>query len=132
MTSKDSTFTRLTSEQATAYAASRGLSYPKVLYDRIQGYHAGAYHAVLDVGTGPGQVVFDLLDRFDNVFGCDAGHEMTEQAKRTATKLAVTERAKFTLCSAENCADAFPGQKFDLITAAMVRPQPHRRWVFPS
>ena len=120
MTSKDQTFTSFTSEQAAAYASNRGRAYHPALYDRILAYHTGSRDVFLDVGTGPGKVVFDLLPFFKKGLGCDAGAGMIEQAKKDAARREVEEKTSFVTCAAEKCADAFPGEEVDLVTVAMV------------
>lgn len=120
MTSKESTFTNFTSGQAAAYASTRGNPYPRPLYEHILQYHSGKHDTVYDVGTGPGQVIFDLLGTFKKGLGCDTGTEMIEQAKNTAAKLEVTNKTSFAVASGETCAEAFPGEKVDLMTVAMV------------
>ena len=60
MTPKDKTFVAFTPEQAAAYAADRGGSYPLPIYEAILDYHNGPREVFLDAGTGPGKAVFDL------------------------------------------------------------------------
>ncbi|KXT08235.1 hypothetical protein AC579_81 [Pseudocercospora musae] len=61
MTSKDQAFAPFTPERAAAYASTRGSAYPPALCNRILEYHTGSRDVFLDVGTGPGKLVFDLL-----------------------------------------------------------------------
>lgn len=58
MNSKDKTFTNFTPEQAAQYATNRGDAYPKQIYEAIIEYHQGEQKTALDVGTGPGKVVW--------------------------------------------------------------------------
>lgn len=128
MAFKDATFSSFTSSQAAAYASARGSSYPRALYGRILNYHSGERNIVYDVGTGPGQVVFDLLEFSSSAFGCDTSVQMIEQAKIRAVELSLTERTKFVVAGGEQCADAFLGkQAVDMVTVAMVRYRPCQR-----
>ncbi|KAF2167586.1 hypothetical protein M409DRAFT_54178 [Zasmidium cellare ATCC 36951] len=119
MSSKEATFTSFTPEQAAAYAAARGKGYPQALYEGILKYHTGQLDKLLDVGSGPGTAVFDLLPHFAKGFGCDAGVEMIAQAKIVASRLGVDGRTEFAVCEAEKCDQAFPGEKVDLVTVGM-------------
>ncbi|KAK4549158.1 hypothetical protein LTR36_007616 [Oleoguttula mirabilis] len=123
-TPRDPTFRVFTAEQAAAYASGRAGSYPDALYQSIMNFHHGKRELCLDVGTGPGKAVWDLLNYFDRCIGCDAGAEMIEQAKKDAARLGVTDRAAFVLAPAESCADTlaqpnFPPASADVITVAM-------------
>lgn len=120
MTSKDVTFTSFTPEQAAAYASARGAWYPRELYNYILNYHSGTRDIVYDVGTGPGQVVFDMLEFFPKGLGCDTSEQMIEEAKKWADRLDVSGRTAFVVSGGETCADAFPTEQVDLITVAMV------------
>lgn len=121
MASREKTFTSFTAEQAGAYATNRGRAYPKELYARILEYHSGDREVLLDVGTGPGQVVFDLLPCFSRGIGCDAGPEMIEQAKKRAANMGVGDKSRFEVCEAEHCADVVQNEGgVDLLTVAMV------------
>lgn len=120
-TSQDQTFVAFTPEQAAQYASSRGQSYPQALYTAILDYHHGRTEILLDVGTGPGKVVFDLLPVFDTAIGCDASPGMIAQARLEAQKRGVpSHRATFVHVTGEECDKALPATgTADLVTAAM-------------
>ncbi|KAK5125098.1 hypothetical protein LTR85_000772 [Meristemomyces frigidus] len=120
---RDQTFRVFTAEQAAAYATGRAGSYPEPVYQAIMDFHQGKRELCLDVGTGPGKAVWDLLNYFDRCIGCDAGEQMIEQAKKDAVRLGVSDRACFVNVPAESCADALtrsnlPPASADVITAA--------------
>lgn len=122
MTSEDKTFRDFTPEQAAAYASGRGGSYPEPLYQDILDFHSGPCETVLDVGTGPGNAVWDLLKYFQRGVGCDASEQMIEQAKTDAIKFGFAERTFFSVAGGEACADALPSAgiaQVDAITVAM-------------
>ena len=124
MTSKDTTFLGFTPEQAAAYAAGRGTSYPRPLYQAILDYHTGERDLFLDVGTGPGKVVFDLLPDFKRGIGCDTSPQMIEQARKDAHKHGqhIVDMTKFAVCGGEDCVKALSIEEVgqvDLITVAM-------------
>lgn len=75
---------------------------------------------LLDVGSGPGKVVYDLLPFFDRVVGIDPGQEMIAAAKADARFAEVADRVQFLVAGAEQCGDiaALEGQ-VDVITVAM-------------
>ncbi|EME40269.1 hypothetical protein DOTSEDRAFT_74917 [Dothistroma septosporum NZE10] len=112
-------FTSFTPEQAATYAKNRGLDYPQQLYDTILDFHLGGRNVVLDVGTGPGTVVFNLLPFFAKCLGCDSSESMIKQAKQTAERLQVGDRVAYALCSGEECDQAFPNDKADVMTLAL-------------
>lgn len=123
---KEKTFTTFTSQQANAYASTRGqLSYPSQLYNAITSYHESANgpnscKSFLDIGTGPGKVAFDLLKNygFEKGIGCDASSGMVEQARRDAESKGLSERCTFVVKGGEECGDM--GEQVDLVTVAMV------------
>ncbi|TDZ58245.1 putative methyltransferase [Colletotrichum trifolii] len=119
----EQTFSTFSPEQAAAYAKTRGSGYSPVLYQAILDYHSEHPRDVLlDVGSGPGTVVFDLLSHFKRAYGCDTGFQMIEQAKKTATECGFSkEQAVFKVSAAEQCADAFSTcqGEVDVITVAM-------------
>lgn len=120
---KDQTFRVFTAEQAAAYATGRAGAYPEPVYHSIMDFHQGKRELCLDVGTGPGKAVWDLLNYFDHCIGCDAGEQMIEQAKKDAVRLGVSDRASFVVTPAESCAEALsmsnrPPASADAITVA--------------
>lgn len=119
MTSKDTTFRAFTPQDAANYAQGRGSSYPPALYQTILDFHQGDRNLVLDVGTGPGKVVFDLLPFFDRGIGCDTSAGMIEQAKTDAQARGLDEKTGFVLAGGEDCASALDGRQVDAITVAM-------------
>lgn len=125
MTSRDRTFLNFTPAQAAQYADGRGGSYPAPLYQAIFDFHGHRPHdLVLDVGTGPGKAVWDLLPHFKRAVGCDTSPEMIEQAKRDALQnLGATvakERTAFSVAGGEDCASALArGERADVVTVAM-------------
>ena len=120
MSSKENTFTSFTADQAAAYASGRGSSYPLALYQRIVDYHSPRPRdSVLDVGTGPGKVAFDLCPYFAQCCGCDTSPQMIAQAQKDSARLDLASRTRFAVAGGENCANAFPGEQFDAITVAM-------------
>ena len=142
---KEKTFTTFTAAQAAAYAANRNDKYPAALYARIFAYvrsreasdtsHVDGdadvleqaarepLELLLDVGTGPGKAVFEMLPYFKRAVGVDPGDKMIEIARRDAQTRGVDEaRVRFEVCGAESCADALAEAevgKVDLITCAM-------------
>ncbi|KXL42980.1 hypothetical protein M433DRAFT_140010 [Acidomyces richmondensis BFW] len=122
MNSQDKTFRTFTAEQAAAYASGRGGSYPEPLYQKMMDFHSGPCDAVLDVGTGPGTAVWDLLRYFQRGIGCDTSEQMIEQAKKDAIKLGVAERTFFSVGDGEACTDALSSagvMHVDAVTVAM-------------
>lgn len=122
MTSRDKTFVAFTPEQAAKYASGRSHSYPEPLYQALLKYHTGPRETLLDVGTGPGKVIFDLLPQFARALGCDASPGMIEQAKSGAEKRNVHERVFFVECTGEQCANALKDaaiETVDMVTVAM-------------
>lgn len=120
MASKEQTFTTFTRDQAAAYASNRGESYPQPIYDAIFDFHDDKPRDVLlDVGTGPGKVVFDLVPRFTMGLGCDSSAGMIEQANRDAARLGLASQTAFAVAGAETCGEAFPERQVDVVTVAM-------------
>ena len=120
MTSKESAFASFTPEQAAAYASARCESFPRPIYHQILESHIGAHDARMDVGTGPGKVVFDLLPHFRFEYVCDVSSQTIEEAKKGAKTLGVSSKVRFEVSNAESRADTLPGARVDLITIAMV------------
>lgn len=127
MSPPERTFTHFTPSQASSYASTRGqLSYPPALYTKILTYHtalpSNSTKAFLDVGTGTGKVVFDLLEKghFEKGIGCDASTEMVKQARRGAEERGL--QAEFVVRKGEECGEL--GKEgvgnVDLVTVAMV------------
>ena len=122
MATKDKTFVAFTAEQAEQYATGRGFSYPPELYKAILDYHDGPHDLLLDVGTGPGKVVFDMLPSFKHAVGCDTSIGMVEQAKKGAVQRGLEDKTAFVVCSGEACENAVrEDQKghVDVLTIAM-------------
>ena len=122
MATKDKTFVSFTAKQAEQYATGRGFSYQPELYQAILDYHEGPHDLLLDVGTGPGKVVFDMLPHFTHAVGCDTSAGMVEQAKKGAIKRGVETRTMFVECAGEKCENAVSSDekgRVDVITIAM-------------
>lgn len=122
MASNEKTFSAFTSQQAAADAEGRGGSYPQPIYQHILNYHQGPKERFLDVGTGTGKVVTDLIADFKWGIGCDSSVEMIEQAKKDAALLGIAKKTKFAVCGAEHCATALveaDEPPVNLITVAM-------------
>lgn len=85
MTARDPTFQKFSVEDAKAYAASRGISYPPKVFDELLQYHNGPTDLAVDVGCGPGNVTRDLLKYFSRVVGLDNSRGMIEAAKSFIT-----------------------------------------------
>ena len=122
MSNQDNTFVKFTAEQAAAYASGRGTSYAPKHYETILEYHEGSRDLLLDVGTGPGKVVFDLMPNFAAGVGCDLSPHMIDQAKKDASARGFAENVKFVVCSGEQCADALTEtghSAADVVTIAM-------------
>ncbi|GAB7351352.1 hypothetical protein MBLNU459_g2036t1 [Dothideomycetes sp. NU459] len=133
-------FTKATRAQAQTYAKIRGASYAPALYEKIFDYYfannagpaCGGYEGpsedrprprlplLLDVGSGPGVVVFDLLPFFERAIGIDPGEEMIAVAKADARYARDADRTRFLVGGAEECGDiaGIEGQ-VDIITVAM-------------
>lgn len=120
----ESTFTNFTSAQAATYASERGDSYPPALYDAILNYYhqskpksktplqthdeggsKGNGDVLLDIGTGPGTALYDLLPWFERGIGIDPGREMIEAARRDVRFGSVGGKARFEVCGAEGCGE---------------------------
>ena len=122
MTSRDQTFRSFTPEQAAQYASGRGGAYPTPIYQTIMDYHQGKRSLCLDVGTGPGKAVWDLLAYFERCIGCDTSAQMIEQAKKDAAERGVGDKTSFVVCGGEDCVDALSETErgtVDLVTCAM-------------
>ncbi|TKA72883.1 hypothetical protein B0A55_06653 [Friedmanniomyces simplex] len=110
MSGQEAVFQAFTAEQAANYAIGRANSYPEILYQSILSYHQGPRDLLLDVGTGPGMVVWDLLKQhFRSAIGCDASPGMIAHAKQDAEKFGLAGRTTFTVTGAEDCAAAVSG-----------------------
>ncbi|KAI6978426.1 UNC-50 family protein [Hortaea werneckii] len=123
--STDTTFRNFTAQQAAEYAFGRGGSYPELLYETILDFHQGKRDLCMDVGTGPGKVVWDLLNYFSHCIGSDAGEQMIEHAKQEALSRHVAHRTTFLPVEAEHCGDpallhraGFEPNTIDLVTVA--------------
>ena len=122
MATKDKTFVNFTAEQAEQYATGRGYSYPPELYQAILDYHEGPHDLLLDVGTGPGKVIFDMLPSFKHAVGCDTSIGMVEQAKKGAIARGIEAQTRFVQSSGEECYKAVADDelgKVDVATIAM-------------
>ncbi|KAI7715735.1 UNC-50 family protein [Hortaea werneckii] len=124
--STDTTFRNFTAQQAAAYASGRGDSYPQPLYQTILDFHQGKRDLCMDVGTGPGKAVWDLLAYFSHCIGSDASEQMIERAKQEALSRNLSHRTAFLTVEAEYCGDhallhhaGFEPNSIDLITVAM-------------
>ena len=124
--STDTTFRNFTAQQAAAYASGRGGSYPQPLYETILDFHQGNRDLCMDVGTGPGKAVWDLLTYFSHCIGSDASEQMIERAKQEALARNLSHRTTFLTAEAEHCGDhallrhaGFEPNSIDLITVAM-------------
>ncbi|KAI7232876.1 UNC-50 family protein [Hortaea werneckii] len=113
-------------QQAAAYATGRGGSYPQPLYQTILDFHQGPRDLCMDVGTGPGKAVWDLLPYFSHCIGSDASEQMIERAKQEARSRNLAHRTTFLTVEAEHCGDpallqpaGFEPNTIDLITVAM-------------
>ncbi|KAI7155361.1 UNC-50 family protein [Hortaea werneckii] len=120
------TFRNFTAQQAAAYASGRGGSYPQPLYQTILDFHQGPRDLCMDVGTGPGKAVWDLLPYFSHCIGSDASEQMIQRAKQEARSRNLTDRTTFLTVEAEHCGDpallrqaGFEPNSLDLITVAM-------------
>ncbi|KAK3113180.1 hypothetical protein LTR53_009779 [Teratosphaeriaceae sp. CCFEE 6253] len=126
MAGQEAVFQKYTAEDAAKYAIGRAYAYPEVLYQSILDWlvvlvHQGPRTTALDVGTGPGKVVWDLLQHFPYVIGCDAGPGMIAHARSAAAAHHLTDRTTFTVTPAETCAAAVTATSratVDLITVA--------------
>jgi len=128
----EQTFTNLSAKAAALYALNRGDSYPAPVYDAILSYtlpHSTSSFAsttkslILDVGTGPGKVLYNLLPFFDAGLGTDSSQGMIEAAKadeRHDQAITVGKDVRFEICCAEDVAtlDGVQGS-VDLIVCAM-------------
>lgn len=122
MTSRDETFRTFTPEQAAAYAEGRGGAYPSPIYESIMNYHTGSRTLVLDVGTGPGKAVWDLVAYFDKAVGSDVSPEMISQARKDAVVKGLEGRVRFGVCGGEDCTSVLESHEVgmvDVITVAM-------------
>lgn len=120
MTTTEKTFFKFTAEQAAAYASGRGGSYPLPLYEHLLNYHQGARNLILDVGTGPGKVLFDLLPHFASGIGTDSSPGMIAQAQYDAAARGLADKARFLVYSGEESDKAVvPPDRADVITVAM-------------
>ncbi|KAI6904343.1 UNC-50 family protein [Hortaea werneckii] len=119
-------FLGFNAQQAAAYASGRGDSYPQPLYQTILDFHQGKRDLCMDVGTGPGKAVWDLLAYFSHCIGSDASEQMIQRAKQEALSCNVSHRTTFLTVEAEYCGDhallhhvGFEPNSIDLITVAM-------------
>jgi len=122
MSAPEKTFTNFTPEQAAQYAQGRGTSYPSEIYQAILAYHQGERKSLLDVGTGPGKVVFDLLPYFIHGIGTDSSAGMIGQSKKIATERGLADRTSFVTAPGESCDKALAKTKLgsvDVMTVAM-------------
>ncbi|KAI7278492.1 hypothetical protein KC345_g5941 [Hortaea werneckii] len=124
--STDTTFRNFTAQQAAAYASGRGGSYPQPLYETILDFHQGQRDLCMDVGTGPGKAVWDLLNYFTHCIGSDASEQMIEQAKQEAFSRHLNHRTTFLTAEAEHSGDpatlhhaGVKPNSIDLVTVAM-------------
>lgn len=97
----------LFSQHASAYATYRP-QYPKELFEYLLEQTSGRERA-WDVGTGNGQVAFELSAFFEHVDATDISREQLQEG-------AAREGLTYHACSAEKT--PFPDECFDLITVA--------------
>lgn len=129
---QEQTFTTFTTEAAASYAVNRSDSYPTTLYDAILSYAlvpttssfaSTSQSLVVDVGTGPGKVLYDFLPFFDAGVGTDSSEGMIHAAKadeRYSQAVAKGKEVRFEVCRAEDIAELVDLQeKADLIVVAM-------------
>ncbi|RMZ01009.1 hypothetical protein D0860_07779 [Hortaea werneckii] len=124
--STDTTFRNFTAQQAAAYASGRGGSYPQPLYETILDFHQGSRDLCMDVGTGPGKAVWDLLNYSTHCIGVDASAQMIEHAKLESRSRHLNHRTTFLTTEPEHCGDptrlhtaGFNPNSIDLLTVAM-------------
>ena len=92
------------------------------MYQAILDYHYRERRLVLDVGTGPGKALFDMLPHFERGIGTDTSPQMIEQAGRDAAALGLAERTRFNVGRGEDCTGSLTPDEIgevDLITVAM-------------
>lgn len=142
--SKEKTFTSFSSTQAAAYARNRRDAYPEPLYSIISDYvHAtnnspmpasssftNTSHVrpgvdlLLDIGCGPGNVIFDTIGSWRRAIGVDPSEKMIEAARTEAESLELPQAssARFEVRGAEDCAAVLSERdmgQVDLVTVAM-------------
>jgi len=125
--SEEQTFKQYTPAQAKAYAANRG-GYHDRLFNVILDHHkstGGSFHALLDVGCGPGNATRPLAKHFEVAYGLDPSPEMINVASEIGKETGAAEttggrRIEYVLGRAENMSwlrDS--GRKVDLLVSAM-------------
>lgn len=122
MSTQEQTFKAFTPEQAARYAKGRGHAYPTALYQAILDYHSGKHELLMDIGTGPGKVVFNLMPSFKQGIGIDASPEMIKRAQIDAESNGLSSQTHFIVCAGEDCDTAVPSDEagqVDVITVAM-------------
>lgn len=111
-------------ERSDEYIATRK-NYLRELYDRVLNRCGENRKHLLDVATGPGIVVFDLLDEFEELNGVDFSVDRIAEAKRETNRIK-DSRVKFDVAGAD--ALPFASEHFDLVTVAQAFqyfPQPN-------
>lgn len=138
---QEQTFTTFTPQAAASYAINRSASYPPPLYDAILSYArpqttnalaSTSGSLVVDVGTGPGKVLYDFLPFFDAGVGTDSSEGMIHAAKadeRYSRAIQMGKDVRFEVCRAEDIAGLADLQgKADLIVVAMAVGLPLFLW----
>lgn len=91
--SEEQTFKQYTPAQAKAYAAIRG-GYHDRLFNVILDHHkstGGSFHALLDVGCGPGNATRPLAKHFEVAYGLDPSPEMINVASEIGKETGAAE-----------------------------------------
>lgn len=83
-----------------AYLTSRP-RYPSCIYKRILAFHdhqdrkSGRRGKLIDLGCGPGQSSWPLLEEFDQVLGIDPGENMVRLARSALVDLENKQKKKY-------------------------------------
>ncbi|OOQ85730.1 methyltransferase [Penicillium brasilianum] len=123
LTTTEKTFSSYNQEQGKAYAAARPDYHPG-LYQFILDQHIatnGQLDTLLDVGSGPGNVVRSLGVHFAHAVGLDPSEGMVSTARSLGGTTSTAESIRFELSTAEklgtNLSPPIQDASVDLITA---------------
>ena len=106
------------------YLATRP-NYSLPFFEKMYAYHAthgGTFGSALDVGTGCGQAVPKLAERFAHVVASDNNQEHICEARRRLARLSEEGRVSFAVCEGEQLAARYPAASVDFIAAAECMP----------
>ena len=105
------------------YLATRP-KYSLPFFEPMYAYHAthgSSFHTAVDVGTGCGQAVPKLAERFTHIIASDNNSAHISEARRRLAHLS-EKRVSFAVCAGEDLAARYPPASVDFVAAAECMP----------